>query len=143
MKPGKRHSRAQRGAALVVAVGVLGVLIVISLTFFQLTRQELQIARNTANNIRAELLVEGSFSIAEAFLNHDLAKHPTYTSLDHAWTTYFNNTWALGKPWMWADHIDIGDGNVELISNRGLMRSTTTGVPGIPEINLSRLSTDG
>ena len=61
---------------------------------------------NTANSVRAEIMADGAFAVAIAFLNHDLAAHPTYTSLDHAWRTYFNGAWAVGKPWMWRPLLD-------------------------------------
>ncbi|MDK1021102.1 MAG: pilus assembly PilX N-terminal domain-containing protein, partial [Candidatus Hydrogenedentes bacterium] len=129
---------AERGAALILAIGVLSVLIIISLTFWQSTRQEMQTATNTANSIRAELLTDGAFAIAIAFLNHDLAAHPSYTSLDHAWRTYFNGAWAVGKPWLWAPiENESGDlQQVPLFNNPAINRDPETlrGVPGIPEI---------
>lgn len=127
-----------------MAVGILTFLLILTATLFQVTQQELQTARNNAESIRAELLVEGAFSIAQGFLNHDLDAHPTYTSLDNAWTSYFNNTWAAGKPWLWAR-----DNNNQLLSQNGVLPGDSqpdpfTGevrqVRGIPEINLSAMA---
>lgn len=101
-RPGVPAQRDDRGAALIVALGVLTLLLVIALTFFRASRQEVQTASNTVNSVRAEILADGATSVAIAFLNHDLNAHPSLTSLDHAWRTYFNGSWAVGKPGFWA-----------------------------------------
>ena len=104
------HTHAQRGAALVVVIGVLSILLVIAATVLVSTQEELQTSTNRGNAVRADLLAEGAIAVAQAFLNHDLDAHPTITSLDSAWRTYFNGAWAAGKNWMWVP-IDIdGDG---------------------------------
>ncbi|MDX9972920.1 MAG: hypothetical protein RBU21_08025, partial [FCB group bacterium] len=90
-----------RGAALIVAILVLAILLIIVLSFFQASRQEVSIATNYRNATQADLLAEGGTAIAIAFLNHDRTVHPTVTSIDHAWKTYFNGAWAAGKPWLW------------------------------------------
>ena len=94
-----------RGAALVVALAVLVILSVIALTFFTLSMQELKTATNLENQVRAELIANGGTALAVAFLNYDLMVHPTFTSLDHSWRTYFNGSWAAGKRWAWKDGI--------------------------------------
>ena len=93
------RKKDERGAALIVAIAIMTVLLAISVTFFQMTRQELNTATNVSNRVRAELLTDGAFAVGMAFLNHDLLIHPSVTSLDHAWRTYFNGAWAAGKPW--------------------------------------------
>jgi len=94
--------RRARGAALIVSIGVLTLLLVVALTFFRASREEVRTADNSVNSIRAEMLADGATAVAIAFLQHDLRAHPSITSTDHAWRTYFNGAWAVGKPWMWA-----------------------------------------
>ena len=137
-----RHN--ERGAALLVAIGVLVVLLVIGLSFFQMSRQEMRTATNYANGVQAELMAEGAISIATAFLNQDKEAHPTYTSTDHAWKSYFNGTWAAGKPWAWArgnagDPLPVVDGGPPLIDIERIERDleTFTGLP--QEIEISDL----
>ena len=77
------------GAALVIVVAILAILFAIGLAFFAISGMQVKMATNAANATRAELLADGARAIAIAFLNQDLAAHTTYTSLDHAWRTYF------------------------------------------------------
>jgi len=93
-----RHAE-ERGAALIVAIAVMTILLAISLTFFTVSRLELKTATNVENTVKAELLANAATNIAISFLNHDLLIHPTFTSLDHAWRTYFNGAWVAGKGW--------------------------------------------
>jgi hypothetical protein len=95
------HTREDSGAALLIAIGILTVLLVIALAFFQITREEMQSADNYSSSIHADMLADGAIAMATAFLQHDELVHPTYTSLDHAWRSYFNGTWAGGKRWAW------------------------------------------
>ena len=130
----KRH---QRGAALIVALAILVVLLALGITFLTTSRLELQVATNVEESLRTELLANGGLAIAIAFLQHDLLMHPTYTSLDHAWKSYFSGSWAAGKPWMFPDNRRLwptfgpdltGDGQPD---PRG---------PGVPLISLSNLA---
>ena len=93
-----RHAE-ERGAALIVAIAVMTILLAISLTFFTVSRLELKTATNVENSVKAELLANAATNIAISFLNHDLLIHPTFTSIDHAWRTYFNGAWVAGKDW--------------------------------------------
>ena len=95
------HTRDNSGAALVIAVGILTVLLVIALSFFQITREEIRSADNYSSNIHADMLADGAIALATAFLQHDERIHPTATSLDFAFRTYFDGTWAGGKRWTW------------------------------------------
>ena len=79
------HSADDRGAALLVAVGILAILLVISVSFFRLANQELRTANNHANSIQAELGVDAAIAIAIHELQKDAAAHPSVTSTDHAW----------------------------------------------------------
>lgn len=90
---------AERGAALIVAVAIMTILLAIALTFFTVSRVELKTSTNVENTVRADLLADAANAIAESFLNYDKIAHPTYTSLDHAWRTYFNGAWVVGKEW--------------------------------------------
>lgn len=89
--------KENQGAALIVAIAVMTILLAIGLTFFTVSRLELKTATNVENSVRADLLATGATSIAISFLNHDVVSHPTYTSLDHAWKTYFNGLWYAEK----------------------------------------------
>ena len=134
----KKRSRAafrrDGGAALIVAIGILTILLIIGLTFFQMAQREMTVATNTGNQMRAELMAEGATAVAIAFLNHDLAIHPSYTSLDHAWRTYFNGAWAVGKAWTWQD-VDA-DGIVDPIVPVQVLPPPEPPVLGLPMVNL-------
>ncbi|HRT22222.1 MAG TPA: hypothetical protein P5318_19095, partial [Candidatus Hydrogenedentes bacterium] len=95
--------RGSRGAALIIAVAVLTILMAIALTFFTVSRVELKTSTNVENTVRAELLADAATAIAMSFLNYDKLIHPTYTSLDHAWRAYFNGAWIEGKQWAFVD----------------------------------------
>ncbi|HNR35788.1 MAG TPA: hypothetical protein PKO36_11455, partial [Candidatus Hydrogenedentes bacterium] len=95
--------RGTRGAALIIAVAVLTILMAIALTFFTVSRVELKTSTNVENTVRAELLADAATAIAMSFLNYDKLIHPTYTSLDHAWRAYFNGAWIEGKQWAFVD----------------------------------------
>jgi hypothetical protein len=84
---------------MVLAVGILLILTLIALTVFYTSQRELTIAQNNQNAIKASLVADGGLAWAIAFLKHDRHLHPTYTSLDHAWRSYFNGSWAAGKEW--------------------------------------------
>ena len=98
-------SANDRGAALLVAIGILAVLLVISVTFFRMTTMESQVANNYANSIQAELGVDAAIAIAIHELQKDAQQHPAVTSSDHAWRSKFNGTWAVGKSWTYGAHI--------------------------------------
>ena len=125
--------RRDGGAALIVAIGILTILLIIGLTFFQMAQREMTVATNTGNQMRAELMAEGATAVAIAFLNHDLEIHPSYTSLDHAWRTYFNGAWAVGKNWTWQDVDPNAVGNESIVRVPGV-------APGLPIVDLSNVS---
>ena len=101
--------------------------LVIALTFFRASLGDMKTAENTVNGVRAELLADGATAVAIGFLNHDRLVHPAYSSLDHAWRTYFNGAWAVGKPWMWASIEDTNLANG--VHRLSLLRG------GVPEID--------
>ncbi|MBN2311741.1 MAG: hypothetical protein JXR94_22370 [Candidatus Hydrogenedentes bacterium] len=88
-----------RGAALIIAVALLAILMVIALTFYTNSRLEMSQATNRANAQRAELASNAGIAMAMAFLRHDALVHSAATSLDHAWKSYFNAAWYAGKDW--------------------------------------------
>ncbi|MCL4217042.1 MAG: hypothetical protein KJ052_08585, partial [Candidatus Hydrogenedentes bacterium] len=100
-----KRGHDQRGAALIVAMLILLLLTALALSFYTTSRQEFRSASAAQNALRADLLSDSAFAIAQSFLKHDRAVHPTLTSLDHAWSTYFNGSWYVGKPWMWKDGV--------------------------------------
>ena len=91
--------RTRRGAALIIAIAIMTVLLAIGLTFFTVARVESTTAKNVVNTVRAEHLVDAGFAIAEYQLNRDLQDHPQATSLDHSWRTLFNGAAFQGKTW--------------------------------------------
>jgi hypothetical protein len=119
-----------RGAALIIAILILAILLVVVLTFFNASRYDVKIAQNVRNQTQADLLAEGGTAIAIAFLNHDLRAHSTYTSLDHAWKTYFNGAAFAGKPWTWKEFDGVPIPTVD--------RDGGTPMNGVVEIDLSR-----
>ena len=95
----KTDKRTRRGAALIIAIAILTVMLAIGLTFFTVARVESTTAMNVVNTVRAEHLVDAGFAMAEYRLNRDLWDHPQATSLDHGWHTMFNGAAFAGKNW--------------------------------------------
>lgn len=91
--------RERRGAALIVAIAVMTILLAIALTFFTVSRTQLKTATNVENAVRADLLANAATAIGIDMLQRDKVLHPTYTSVDHAWRTRFNNSYIAGKQW--------------------------------------------
>ncbi len=92
----KRH---ETGAALVIAISIMTILLAIALTFFALTRVELQTATNVTHSVRADHLAEAAIAIAVHMLNEDFERNPAATSTDHAWRSFFNGAAFAGKQW--------------------------------------------
>lgn len=99
-----------RGAALIIAVAIMAVLLAIGLTFFTVTRIESDTAASVVQNVRAEYLVDAGFAIAQHTLNKDLQYNPHHTSTDHGWRTLFNGAAYVGKEWAWVDGIPPWEG---------------------------------
>ena len=102
-----------QGAALIVAVALLVVLLMLGLTFVSLSRMDLIAATSLRDAMQTKLLSDAGVALAESFLRHDLEVHPTFSSLDHAWRTYFNGAWFARKTWAQEDghspyHVDAG-----------------------------------
>lgn len=90
------------------------VLLAIGLTFFMLSRTQVKTATNVENTVRADLLDNAATTLAVSFLKHDALVHPTYTSLDHAWRTYFNGACFVGKEWAFANPTGFCNPNKEI-----------------------------
>ncbi len=95
----KTDKKTRRGAALIIAIAIMTVLLAIGLTFFTVARVESTTAANVVNTVRAEHLVDAGFAMAEYQLNRDLQIHSQATSLDHGWRTMFSGAAYAGKNW--------------------------------------------
>ncbi|HNY87907.1 MAG TPA: hypothetical protein PKN23_15500, partial [Candidatus Hydrogenedentes bacterium] len=100
-----RRLHQNSGAALIVALSIMAVLLAIGLTFFAVTRLESTTAVNVVHTVRAQYLVDAGFAVAQYTLNRDLDVNPNATSTDHAWRTLFNGAAFAGKEWTWVDGI--------------------------------------
>jgi hypothetical protein len=109
-------AQTQRGAALIIVVAIMTILLAIALTFFSITRLEVQTATNVVNAVRSDLLNDAGNAIAMAQLNQDLFAHPAATSNDFAFRSLFNGTWAAGKRWAWRDGVPIHGGGVPQVN---------------------------
>ncbi|NLF57229.1 MAG: lamin tail domain-containing protein [Candidatus Hydrogenedens sp.] len=105
-----------RGAALIIAVAIMAVLLAIGLTFFTVTRIESDTAASVVHNVRAEYLVDAGFAIAQHTLNKDLQYNPRGTSTDHGWRTLFNGAAYVGKQWAWVDGVPPWEGGTVAFS---------------------------
>ena len=103
------------GAALIIAIAIMTILLAIALTFFSATRSGVTTATNVTNTVRVEHLSDGAMAIAIASLNEDYFHHPNVTSTDHAWRTLFNGSWVAGKSWAWRDGIPLQAGGVPYV----------------------------
>ena len=95
--------RGTRGQALVIAIFILAFLTAIAIALFTSTRLQLRRALNVTNRVQAAQTAEAGIAMAQAFLRHDGSIHPTYTSYDFAFKTYFNGAAFAGKPWAFPD----------------------------------------
>ncbi len=118
----------ERGAALVIAIAIMTILLAVALTFYAISRQEVENATNVKNRVQADLLVDSALAIAMAEINRNFSLHPEATSLDHALFTKFNGSWAVGKEWaLWKP-----DGvNALPLQNGGIPQPLMTAMPDI------------
>lgn len=122
-KPGRS---GERGAALIVAIAIMTILLAVALTFYAVSRAEVDRAINVKNQVQVDLLLDAAHAMAQAELNRDFLKHPNATSLDAAPFSLFNGSWAVGK--QWALRFDPTQGiNVPLQQG------------GVPLVNLSAM----
>ncbi|HOL19439.1 MAG TPA: hypothetical protein PK813_04265 [Candidatus Hydrogenedens sp.] len=118
------------GAALVLAIGIIAILLAIGFTFYFVTRGELYVADLSLRQAQSDELLRGAMNIAMSYLNNDLNQHPFASSTDHSWRSFFNGSWVAGKPWAIRN---VGLGPAGLV-----LRSSLQSKQGIPYIDVSR-----
>ncbi|MCX8064117.1 MAG: hypothetical protein N3G21_02975, partial [Candidatus Hydrogenedentes bacterium] len=91
--------RKTTGAALVLAIGIVALLLAIGFTFYFVTRGELYTAELALQQAKSEQLLRGALNIGISVLNEDIERHPEVTSLDHKWRALFSGAWVAGKSW--------------------------------------------
>jgi hypothetical protein len=111
---GRRHR--QRGAALIIAIAIMTILLAIALTFYAISRQEVDDATNIKNRVQADLLVDSALAIAMAEINRNFQQHPEATSLDHAMFSIFNGSWAVGKQWALWNGVALQNGGIPYVN---------------------------
>ncbi len=97
--PYPHHDPSRAGAALIIALSVLLVLLSIAITFALIVRYESDMAGMAYEGARAESLLDGALAKAMYRLNRDLEVHPDALSLDHGWRTWYNGAAFVGKTW--------------------------------------------
>ncbi|HNR29251.1 MAG TPA: lamin tail domain-containing protein [Candidatus Hydrogenedentes bacterium] len=131
--PGDNGGRdTRRGAALIIAIAIMTILLAIALTFFAVTRLELKTATNVTNTVRVEYIADAGIAMAVATLNRDFLEHPEVTSTDHPWRSIYSGAAFVGKPWTRRKGAPLWAGKHPLVP----------GPPGIPEINLNSFKVD-
>jgi hypothetical protein len=117
----------QRGAALLISIAILTILVAIGLTFFSVSRLDLRTATNATNAVRVDMLNDAANAIAIHHLNQYFFRHPTVTSNDHSFRTQFEGTWAAGKSW------------ARRKQNPGDLVGLSLLSGGVPELDLNRI----
>ncbi len=123
--------KPETGAALVLAIGIIAILLAIGFTFYFVTRGELYSAEMSLRQAQADQLLRGAMNIGISVLNSDLNQHPYASSTDHVWRSFFSGAWVAGKPWA-VRNSGAGQGNFYL-------RFSMQGKGGIPHIDIARL----
>jgi hypothetical protein len=95
----QRHEHHQSGAALIISLAILMVLLSLAITFILIVRFETYMANQTHQRTRSEHLLDGAIAQAQYRLNRDLEVHPDALSLDHGWRSWFNGASVIGKNW--------------------------------------------
>ncbi|MBX3180253.1 MAG: hypothetical protein KF886_23125 [Candidatus Hydrogenedentes bacterium] len=112
----RRRKRAgERGAALIIAVAIMTVLLAVALTFYGVSRAEVDNATNVRNTVQADLLVDGVLAQVMSELNRDFLKHPNATSTDFKPFVLYNGAWAAGKQWALRNGVPLQAGGVPLV----------------------------
>ncbi len=125
----------ERGAALVIAIAIMTILLAVALTFYAISRQEVENATNVKNRVQADLLVDSALALAMAEINLNFSLHPEATSLDHALFTKFNGSWAVGKEWaLWkpdgVNALPLQSGGIPLVDLADMPYFELTNVTG-------------
>ncbi|HOQ31861.1 MAG TPA: hypothetical protein PLA12_05030 [Candidatus Hydrogenedens sp.] len=119
------------GAALVLAIGIIAILLAIGFTFYFVTRGELYTAELSLRQAQADQLLRGAINIGISVLNKDINQNPYASSTDHAWRSFFSGAWVAGKPWALRNS-GAGRGYFAL-------RSSMQWKGSIPHIDIARL----
>lgn len=90
---------SERGAALIIAISIMTILLAIGITFFGVTRLEVKTATNVSNKVSVDLISKGVFEIAKHRLNQEFFRNPGVTSPDHPWRSLFSGAAFAQKPW--------------------------------------------
>ena len=106
-RPGARSNRSpksefqnkERGAAFLIAIAILVILVAIGTTFFSVSRLELKTATNVTNAVRVDLLNDAANAIAIHHLNQYFFRNPEVTSQDHSYRSLFDGSFVVGKSW--------------------------------------------
>ena len=96
---GRGSRNRQSGAALVIALSILLVLLSLAITFILIVRFESTIAQQSFDRARAEHLLDAALAQAQYRLNRDLEMHSDALSLDHGWRSWFSGAAFVGKDW--------------------------------------------
>lgn len=96
-----RRQRNHQGAALLIAVSMLFILLALVIYFYTATRFEWRMASNKRDTVQTQFIADAGLAIAQAYLRNDLEAHPAYTSNDHAWKSFFNGASLARKSWAW------------------------------------------
>ncbi len=94
-----RTRNDQSGAALIIALAILLVLLSLAITFFLIVRFETNIARQSYDRAQAGHLLDAALAQAQYRLNRDLEVHGDALSLDHGWRSWFSGAAFEGKEW--------------------------------------------
>ena len=119
------------GAALVLAIGIIAILLAIGFTFYFVTKGESYTSELSLRQAQADQLLRGALNIGMSVLNNDLNQHPYASSNDHAWRSFFNGAWIAGKPWA-LRNTGAGRGYFTL-------RSSMQWKGSIPHIDIARI----
>lgn len=137
-----RSRRHESGAAMVIAIAIMTILLAIALTFFIVSRTEVETATNVSNSVRADQLTNAAINIGIAHLNQDFFRHPNATSTDHGWRSLFNGAWVVGKPWALRGGVPLQNGGVPYIDLNRLPFQAIVNA-GIPQPLMVKFIKDG
>lgn len=128
-----RHAarNGQRGAAFLIAIVILIILVAIGTTFFSVSRLELKTATNVTQTVRSDLLNDAANAIAMHHLNQYFFRSPDVTSADHSFRTLFDGTAFVGKSWARRKEPTAADPNP--IHGKNLQDG------GVPEVDVHRI----
>ncbi|HUV38554.1 MAG TPA: hypothetical protein VMY39_03025, partial [Planctomycetota bacterium] len=87
-------NRDRRGSGLIISLSVLAMLAIMATSFITLTRLEVRVTTNYADDLRCQLLAQGTLDYFKALLRDDL---------DRTWGKYENRDTSVGAiGWQWS-----------------------------------------